>query len=455
MRALLTLLLAVSLPALPQAARRPKPKADSPPATTGSATEWPVATLTVQGNHNYSSEQILKASGLKVGQTAGKAEFDAARDRLLATGAFETVGYRFAASENDRSKYAATFEVTEIAQVYPFHVEELPVKQAEVEQWLAQKEPLFAAKLPATAQSLARYSEHIEELLTKQGKAEKVVGKLSPEPGADLAIVFRPARLPAVAEVYFHGNKSIDTRTLQKTVAGAAIGAIYTQRRFLQILDASLRPLYEEQGRIRVSFPKLEAEQAKNVDGVAVTAEIQEGPVYNLGKVRLTGAENEDSLLHDGNFKSEEPANFTQINAGIAEIVRRLRREGYIHAEATPERTIDDEQKIVDLTIHLTPGPRFTMGKLTIIGLDIQNEPFVRKLWLLQPGKPFNGEYPDYFLKRLREDRYFDNLGKTSSKVVFDEKTFVADVTLDFGPGTALPTIGPDSAKPSRRRSPY
>ena len=448
------LLLVVSLPILPQAARKPKPKPAPAPEAAGSATEWPIATLAVTGNHTYSSEQILKVSGLKVGETAGKADFDAARDRLLATGAFDTVGYRFAAAESDPSKYAATFEVTEIAQVYPFRVEELPLTQPEIERWLAQKEPLFADKVPATQPMLARYSAHIEELLDKRGKSEKVIGKLTPEPGADMLIVFRPARLPAVAEVHFRGNTVIDTPTLLKTVSGAAIGAIYTQRRFLQILDTSLRPLYEAQGRIRVTFPKLETAPAKNVDGISVTAEILEGPVYNLGKVHLTGVENEDSLLAEGQFKSEEPANFTQIEAGIADIVKRLRRDGYVHASAKPERTVNDKEKVVDVTVHLTPGPRFAMGRLTINGLDIQNEPFVRKLWLLKAGKPFNGEYPDYFLRRLREDRYFDNLGKTSSKVVLDEKELIADVTLDFGPGTDMPTIGPDSAKP-RRRSPF
>ena len=450
------LFLAASLPAVPQAARRPKPKPATPPAEAPvSATEWPIATLTVTGNHTYSSDQILKVAGLGIGQTAAKADFDAARDRILATGAFDTVGYKFAASDSDRSKYAATFEVTEIAQVYPFHVEELPLTQAETEQWLARKEPLFADRVPATQPMLARFSTHIEELLASKGKPEKVVGKLTPEPGSDMIIVFRPARLPAVAEVHFHGNQVIDTPTLQRTVSGAAIGAIYTQRRFQQILDTSLRPLYEAQGRIRVSFPKIETVPAKNVDGIAVTAEIQEGPVYNLGTVRLTGVENEESLLAEGEFKADEPANFTNIDAGIAAIVKRLRKDGYVHAAAKTERAIDDKKKRVDLTVHLAPGPRYTMGMLTINGLDIQNEPFVRKLWALKPGKPFNGEYPDYFLTRLREDRYFDNLGKTSSKVVLDEKEFIADVTLDFGAGTALPTIGPQSKPKSSRPPPF
>ena len=64
------------------------------------ASKWPVETLTVEGNQNYTREQVLAVAGLKVGQLAGKPEFEAARDRLTATGVFETVGYKFEPGAN-------------------------------------------------------------------------------------------------------------------------------------------------------------------------------------------------------------------------------------------------------------------------------------------------------------------------------------------------------------------
>jgi hypothetical protein len=48
--------------------------------------KWPVEALTVEGNRNYTREQVLAVAGLKVGQLAGKPEFEAARDRLTASG---------------------------------------------------------------------------------------------------------------------------------------------------------------------------------------------------------------------------------------------------------------------------------------------------------------------------------------------------------------------------------
>ena len=196
-----------------------------------------------------------------------------------------------------------------------------------------------------------------------------------------------------------------------------------------------------------VTFPKFETGPAKNVDGIAVTAEVREGPVYKVRRIDLAGVENRADLYKVAKFKTDVPANFVQINEGIDAIVRRLRKDGFVHAAAETSRTLDEKNTTLDLTITLTPGPRFTMGKLTIIGLDIQTEPFLRKLWALSEGKPFNAEYPDFFMAKLREGNYFENLGETKTKVNLDEKELTAAVTLEFGKGVALPTIGPDSEK--------
>src|SRR6266516_4216284 len=75
-------------------AKKAAPKVEAPvPAPT----KWPVESLLVEGNKNYTREQVLQVAGLKLGQMAGKPEFEAARDRLVASGAFETVGYKFEA----------------------------------------------------------------------------------------------------------------------------------------------------------------------------------------------------------------------------------------------------------------------------------------------------------------------------------------------------------------------
>src|SRR6202040_1833190 len=103
---------------------RPAPKKQAavgqPPA------RWPIESITVEGLHIYTREQIVETTGLKIGQIAGRPEFEAARDRLVASGAFDTVGFKFVPGKNGQG-YAATFQVTEVQQVYPIDFEKLHV----------------------------------------------------------------------------------------------------------------------------------------------------------------------------------------------------------------------------------------------------------------------------------------------------------------------------------------
>src|ERR1039458_10832357 len=83
------LLLILMLAAWPGFAQTPPARKKSTPAAAPA--KWPISSLAVEGTHNFSREQVLAIAGLKFGQVAGRPEFDAARDRPTASGAFEAV----------------------------------------------------------------------------------------------------------------------------------------------------------------------------------------------------------------------------------------------------------------------------------------------------------------------------------------------------------------------------
>ncbi len=138
---------------------------------------WPIERLTVEGLKNYSLQQALAATGLKTGQLAGRQDFEAARDRLLATGVFDTVGYKFAPASGSNG-YEASFQVVEVEPVYPVRFESLNAPDAEIEAWLRKKDPFFGPKIPATEAFLKRHAAAIEEYLGGKGRAEKIAGKV-------------------------------------------------------------------------------------------------------------------------------------------------------------------------------------------------------------------------------------------------------------------------------------
>lgn len=235
-----------------KAAPKSAPASPAAEAAPSRSVPFPVVALSVEGNKAFSATQILAASGLKVGDAANEKVFEAARDRLLNSGFFESVGYKFG-PVSDKSGYAATFEVIEIAQSYPVRFERISKSDAVLRGILHKEDPLFGEKVPGTKQLLERYAKLLEP-----AAGEHIIGRVTPNETGELQIVFQPARMPpSVAEVDFQKNTILSTTTLRNAIAGAAVGVIYDEQRFRQILDASLKPLYEARGRLRVAFPKI------------------------------------------------------------------------------------------------------------------------------------------------------------------------------------------------------
>ena len=414
-----------------KSAPKPAVKKDAP-----ATNQWPVETLAVQGNKRYTSAQVLAIAGVRVGQLAGKTEFEAARDRLIATGAFETVGYKFEPG-GGKQGYAASFQVTEVDPAYAVRFEELGVSDADVQALLLGKDPLFATgKIPATKPLLERYTAWIQEYLATKGITEPIAGKVTPEKGEEFAIVFRPSRnLPAVAQVTFSGNKVMPQGALREAVHLSAVGSPYTEAGFRELLNQALRPIYEQRGRVRISFPEIRAEPVSDVEGVHVFVTVDEGESYTLGKVEIGEPcpLETRTLLKTADVKTGDVANFDRVNEGLDRIRHAVRHAGYLDGKVTTERKIHDEKKSVDVLVKIDAGALYTMGKLTLVGLDLNGEAEILRMWGMKEGKTLNPEYPDLFLTRVKEEGIFDGLGETKADLKVDAQKHTADVTLTFG----------------------
>src|SRR5690606_26233375 len=131
----------------------------------------------------------------------------------------------------------------------------------------------------------------------------------------------------------------ITEATLQQAVAGTAVGAVFTENRFRQILENTVRPLYEAQGRLRVSFGNIETAPAQGVKGLIVTVAVTEGEPYKLTNVRITGPVAEDkSLLKAGNFQLNATVNMKAVEDGTDNMEKALKRRGYLSARSVIER---------------------------------------------------------------------------------------------------------------------
>jgi outer membrane protein insertion porin family len=411
-----------------------KKRATPPSPPPQEQTTYPLETLKIQGNRRIPPEKIVAASGLKIGAPVTKADFDSARARLLAGGAFESVGYEFKPSPANTG-YDAVFEVAEVDQLYSYRFEELPISDENLRAALRKQEPLLGDQIPATKDVIDRYVNAIQQAV---GEKVTVTGKLSSDLPGPLMLLFRPNTPRAqIAEAHFTGNQVLPAPMLMRALSEVAIDTAYSEAALRVLLDSSIRPLYDARGRIRVAFPKVVVEPASTVDGVIITVTVDEGASYNMGEVKFAGVAPAEAaeLQRTANIQSKDIANFDDVKAALDKIYLRYRNKGYLKATSHVDRNIDDKTHTVDLVITMEPGPQFLMGKLEIAGLDINSEPAIRKIWGVRAGAPYQPDYPDSFLNDIRQQGIFDNLGKTRAEIQIDEKTHIVAVTLHFSGG--------------------
>lgn len=249
-----------------------------------------------------------------------------------------------------------------------------------------------------------------------------------------LPLVLALCLQPVISGVEFTGNKVIDSIKLQNAINAVAFGQPFTQDGFRLLLESQIKPLYDALGMIRTTFPTVTSEPDPRFKGVILHVTVEESGVYRLARVTISGADRE--YVNTSQIRTGGIVNFDDVKAGLERVKVQLRKDGYMHADGDIERNIDDEAKTVSVNLAMDKGDRYTFGKLTIEGLDLNGEPAVRKLWAVGEGKPFNALYPQYFLDRIKEDGMFDGLGATKATNHIDEKMHIVNVTLTF---TAAP----------------
>jgi len=430
-RILFVLLLFAAL--VPAQTAGPKPSA-AKAAASSVAADFPIDSIVIDGNRILSAGAITAASGLKVGVIGNIAVFDAARDRLIASGYFDMVAYRYKPATAGMG-YDVTFEVQEIDTLYPIRIDGLPATVDEITRFLKSKDPLFTGQMPGTQQVIRRTVAEIEQYLETKGHSDKVAGKVIATSPEHFQVDFTPIRgLPAVSAVSFDGSRLIPAVDLHNKISEVAFGQPFTENGFRALLESQIVPLYEAKGYMRVTFPKITTEPSTEVTGVDVKVTVDESVEYKLTRVAVAGKSADESarIMKTAKLPQMTIANFEQVTDAAKRVQDSMRHQGFLDARVTTDKKMDDVKKTVEFFLVVDAGPEYTFGKLTVNGLGLDGEAAIRKMWSIKAGDPFPEGYGDYFLSKVKEEGLFDNLGETKAKQDIKADTHLVDMTLDF-----------------------
>lgn len=192
---------------------------------------------------------------------------------------------------------------------------------------------------------------------------------------------------------------------------------------------------------------------------VAVTVEVIRGPKTRIGSVEFPGLDAADvspfflrrGLQHNKKHNifsfigGKDAYKKEKIAEDLEEIKLRLQQKGYLEAKVgTPNisyfqkaNVLGKKQKMLNISIPVTPGPQYRVGDIKIEGNKIIKTEFLKRLVTLKKGKIFDVKKRDKVKEEIQ--RVYSSLGHIYCMVMpvenLDPVKRIADLTLNIQEG--------------------
>ena len=378
------------------------------PSTIGMAQEKTRLTrIEVVGLKRITPEQVIATSQLQIGQAVDRDVFDAAAEKLMASGLFKTLSYRVRSS-NDQA--TVIFEVEEAAKNLPVVFENFVwFADDEIARTIRQDVPFFDGTAPQAGTTTSKIAAALQRLLNTR----RVPGRVEFMPYTDTAtgklellFTIKGVKIP-VCSVHFPGAEAIPETNLIKA-SQQIIQSDYSKKDAGAFARYTLFPLYRRIGHLRATFqePTAKLETESCAGGVALTIPVEEGLTYSWEKAEWSGNQvlTSDDLSAALGMKTGELADGFKIDKGLKDVQKAFGHRGYIAARIRPSIEFDDASARVSYRFSVAEGARYFMGKLIVNGLRAEDEEGLRTKWTLGSNAVFDESYIDDFgQKGLRE----------------------------------------------------
>lgn len=384
-----------------------------------------------EGLQAQTGEKLSAITEIQVDQTVDMEAIKAAAQRLMKTGLFEKVAYRYRFSS---TIIELTFELTEKT------VGKRPC-QFDNFVWFSDQELKDAIKrdLPdfdGTMVVSDFVGEEVKKSLTRFLREKKISGEVVFETDETLSYIFKikDAKLN-VCEARFTGARP-DLLGPLREAAQSLARTEYSRLEAQLYARAALIPVYRQRGFLKASFGQPQASLGPTgecANAVVITLPVEEGLQYKWDKAVWNGnqALSTQQLERGLKLKSGEVANQMMIDAGWSAVNRIYGSRGYLRAELKPEQSLDDAQQLVSYQILVTEGPQYKMGHVAIVGLADTDTKKIRDAWQLNAGEVFDTEYAGIFLGKIRREGLI-SFKEVHLELKRDDEKLTANLTLKF-----------------------
>jgi outer membrane protein insertion porin family len=247
-----------------------------------------------------------------------------------------------------------------------------------------------------------------------------------------------------VGRIKFTGNHAFSDRRLIRSMRHdrpysiplyitdiAVLTKTYDREKLNEDLEVGVRGLYQDNGYFKASVgePVLE-----NVDkegyrlgvpftgrthgkAVNITIPIEEGERYKMGTLKIVSADPDKALslkvealktlfpLHQGDIFSA-----AKIRKAIEDYGKAYGQYGFIDFTAEPALDIDDNTKIINVTMRFTEEKQYYVRRIDFSGNTTTRDKVIRRELLLDEGQLFNKRAWEISILRLNQLNYFERI---------------------------------------------
>jgi len=353
------------------------------------------------GLKKLTGQQVIDASGLKVGDTINPNIIDAAADKLMQSGLFKKLGYKVRTADNEAT---VIFEVEEASRNLPVVFENFVwFSEDEIARAIRQDVPFFDGTAPEAGTTTDKIAAALQRLLGQK----KIPGRVEHMPYGNTAtgkqeILFtvEGVKIP-VCSLHFPGAEAISEAALIKA-SQALLKADYSRKDAGGFANYTLFPLYRHIGHLRAQFkePAAALEESPGcASGVALTIPVDEGVVYSWNDADWTGNQTltKEDLTDALGMKSGELADGVKIDKGLKDVRKAYGRRGYIAVAFKESTEFDDAARRVSYRFNVTEGQRYFMGNLIVNGLPAEEVERLKEKWTLGANAVFDESYLETF----------------------------------------------------------
>ena len=170
---------------------------------------------------------------------------------------------------------------------------------------------------------------------------------------------------------------------------------------------------YHDHGFMDVQMGEPSVEINREASAIAINIPIaKEGDQYKIGRVTLQGDEvfSEAELRRMVHLIRGEIYNRSTVREDIVRLTNAYTDEGYAFADATPTILRDDQQRLVNISYEIRPGPRVYIGRIDIRGNERTRDWVIRRELRMNEGELYSGEKLRRSRQRLMNLQYFEDV---------------------------------------------